>query len=75
MKEKKADPENKRSWARLCLNESRKETEIASKGGKAAHQLGTAHKWTNDEMRLVGQKGGEISYRSSKNISRKTTQR
>ncbi len=31
---------------------------IASKGGKAAHQKGTAHEWTKDEAREAGQKGG-----------------
>lgn len=32
--------------------------EIASKGGRAAHQKGTAHEWTQDEARTAGQKGG-----------------
>jgi len=31
---------------------------IASKGGKAAHQKGTAHEWTVDEAREAGKKGG-----------------
>jgi general stress protein YciG len=35
--------------------------EIASKGGKAAHQKGTAHEWTSDEARAAGSKGGTIS--------------
>ena len=30
---------------------------IASKGGKAAHQKGTAHEWTKDEAREAGKKG------------------
>ena len=28
-----------------------KQREIASKGGRAAHQKGTAHEWTSDEAR------------------------
>ena len=32
---------------------------IASKGGKAAHQKGTAHEFTPDEARAAGRKGGE----------------
>jgi general stress protein YciG len=28
-----------------------KQREIASKGGKAAHQKGTAHEWTSEEAR------------------------
>ena len=38
-----------------------KQREIASKGGKAAHQKGTAHEWTSDEARSAGRKGGQIS--------------
>lgn len=31
---------------------------IASKGGQAAHQKGTAHEFDSKEARLAGQKGG-----------------
>jgi general stress protein YciG len=40
-----------------------KQREIASKGGKAAHQKGTAHEWTSDEAREAGRKGGLASHR------------
>jgi general stress protein YciG len=40
-----------------------KQKEIASKGGKAAHQKGTAHEWTSDEAREAGRKGGLASHR------------
>jgi general stress protein YciG len=43
-----------------------KKREIASKGGKAAHALGTAHKWTSEEAQAAGRKGGSISRRRSK---------
>lgn len=33
-------------------------SEIASKGGKAAHAAGTAHQFTSDEARAAGHKGG-----------------
>lgn len=33
-------------------------SEIASKGGKAAHAAGTAHQFTADEARAAGRKGG-----------------
>jgi general stress protein YciG len=58
---------------RLAVNEGRKERrgfasmsaekqrEIASKGGRAAHQKGTAHEWTSDEARTAGRKGGQVS--------------
>ncbi|PWT80931.1 MAG: general stress protein, partial [Blastocatellia bacterium] len=35
-----------------------KQREIASKGGRAAHEKGTAHEWTADEARSAGRKGG-----------------
>lgn len=35
-----------------------KQREIASKGGKAAHQKGTGHEWTSEEAREAGRKGG-----------------
>lgn len=36
-----------------------RQREIASKGGRAAHEKGTAHEWTADEARAAGRKGGE----------------
>jgi hypothetical protein len=38
-----------------------KQREIASKGGRAAHEKGTAHEWTAEEARNAGRKGGQIS--------------
>jgi general stress protein YciG len=38
-----------------------KQREIASKGGKAAHQKGTAHEFTTEEARVAGRKGGAAS--------------
>jgi len=40
-----------------------KQHEIASKGGRAAHQKGTAHEWTSEEARAAGRKGGLASHR------------
>lgn len=36
-----------------------KQKEIARKGGRAAHEKGTAHEFTPDEARAAGRKGGE----------------
>jgi len=36
-----------------------KQREIARKGGRAAHEKGTAHEFTPDEARVAGRKGGE----------------
>ena len=49
-----------RGFASLDRNKQR---EIASKGGKAAHQKGTAHEWTSEEAREAGRKGGMASHR------------
>jgi len=43
-----------------------KKREIASKGGKAAHAMGTAHTWTSQEAQAAGHKGGAISRRRPK---------
>ena len=42
-----------------------KQREIASKGGRAAHEKGTAHEWTADEARSAGRRGGQVSRRLS----------
>jgi general stress protein YciG len=36
-----------------------RQREIARKGGRAAHEKGTAHQFTSDEARAAGRKGGE----------------
>jgi general stress protein YciG len=35
---------------------------IASKGGRAAHALGSAHEFTREEARIAGRKGGEAAH-------------
>ncbi|MEO6406231.1 MAG: KGG domain-containing protein [Ferruginibacter sp.] len=39
-----------------------KQKEIASKGGRAAHQQGTAHEFSREEAREAGRKGGQNSH-------------
>jgi general stress protein YciG len=39
-----------------------KKRQIASKGGKAAHQKGTAHEFTPEEARAAGRKGGQAAH-------------
>ena len=36
--------------------------ELASKGGKAAHAVGTAHQFTSEEARPAGAKGGKLAH-------------
>ncbi len=39
----------------------KKQRDIASKGGKAAHHKGNAHEWTREEAQEAGRKGGQAS--------------
>lgn len=43
--------------------------EIASKGGQAAHQKGTAHEFDSEEARRAGQKGGEAVSRNREHMA------
>jgi general stress protein YciG len=43
--------------------------EIASKGGKAAHEKGTAHEFTSEEAREAGRKGGETVSQDREHMS------
>ena len=38
-----------------------RQREIASQGGRAAHERGTAHEFDSVEARAAGRKGGEVS--------------
>ena len=38
-----------------------KQEEVASKGGRTAHEKGTAHEFDSEEARKAGQKGGQAS--------------
>jgi uncharacterized protein len=59
-----------RGFASMDRNKQR---EIASKGGKAAHQKGTAHEWTSEEAREAGRKGGMASHRRKQEQQQQTT--
>lgn len=47
-----------------------KQREIARKGGRAAHEKGTAHEFTPDEARAAGRKGGECVSANRDHMSR-----
>lgn len=42
-----------------------KQRQIASKGGRAAHEKGTAHEFTSEEARAAGRKGGMARQRTA----------
>lgn len=43
----------------FALMNAERQREIARKGGKAAHEKGTAHQFTSEEAREAGRKGGQ----------------
>lgn len=51
-------PKQRRGFAAM---DPAKQKEIASKGGKASHALGTGHEWTSESAREAGRKGGQAS--------------
>jgi general stress protein YciG len=55
---------SKRGFAAMNLEQQRL---IASKGGKAAHQKGTAHEWTPEEAREAARKSALAAKRKSIN--------
>src|SRR5262245_41481766 len=53
------DPKKRRGFAGM---DEAKQREIASKGGKAAHEKGTAHRFTREEAQAAGRKGGQVAH-------------
>ena len=52
-------PKKRRGFA---VMDPKRVSEIASKGGKAAHAAGTAHEFSRDEAREAGRKGGYATH-------------
>lgn len=53
-----------RSRRGFAAMDERKQREIASMGGRAAHRSGNAHEFTPEEARAAGRKGGEAVSRN-----------
>ncbi len=49
---------SKKGFAKMIQNDPQRQRMIASKGGRAAHQKGTAHEWTSKEAKEAGRRGG-----------------
>lgn len=56
MSDEQSIPQKKRRGFATMAPE--KVSEIASAGGRAAHQSGRGHEWTKEEARAAGAKGG-----------------
>jgi len=65
--ESESQPKSRRGFAAMSPERQR---EIASQGGRAAHEQGVAHEWSKDEARSAGKKGGQVS-----GVKRKTSGR
>ena len=46
-----------------------KQREIASKGGRVAHEKGRAHQWSREEAREAGRKGGLATHQRRQDIA------
>ena len=57
-KSESSEPQKPRRPRGFAAMDRKKVSEIASKGGKAAHAAGTAHQFSSDEARNAGRKGG-----------------
>lgn len=53
-------PKQRRGFA--CMDPQR-QREIASLGGRTAHQLGVGHEYTTAEAKIAGSKGGKSKAR------------
>lgn len=48
----------------FALMDPERRREIARQGGKAAHAAGTGHRFTPEQARIAGEKGGRAPHRS-----------
>jgi general stress protein YciG len=46
----------------FAIMDAERQREIARKGGRAAHEKGTAHEFTSEEARTAGRKGGQAAH-------------
>lgn len=56
-----SEPARRKSRRGFASMSAEKQRAIASMGGKAAHERGTAHEFTSDEAREAGRLGGEVA--------------
>ena len=59
-RESQSPPAKKRRG--FAVMDPKRVSEIASKGGKAAHAAGTAHEFSREEAREAGRKGGYATH-------------
>ncbi len=55
-------PESRKHLRGFASMDPARRREVASKGGRAAHDQGTAHTFTSDEAREAGRKGAAVRH-------------
>lgn len=58
-----SEPARKKSRRGFASMSAEQQRAIASMGGRAVHERGTAHEFTSDEAREAGRLGGEAAQR------------
>ena len=58
---------NERGFQKMRREDPERLSEIASEGGKAAHEGGTAHEWDSEEAREAGRRGGQARAQNRQN--------
>ena len=64
-----SDSGSKKSNRGFASMDPQRQREIASEGGRAAHEKGTAHEFDSQEAREAGRKGGESVSRDREHMS------
>jgi hypothetical protein len=59
----------KKSGRGFAGMDAERQRQIASEGGRAAHEKGTAHEFTPEEARAAGRKGGEAVSQDRQHMS------
>ncbi len=60
----KPEEPKKKQRRGFAMMDRAKVREIARRGGAASHARGTAHRFTSEEARAAGQKGGKAPHRA-----------
>jgi general stress protein YciG len=57
-----AAPEKPKRLRGFAAMDRKLVSELATRGGKAAHRAGTAHEFTSEEARVAGRKGAMVTH-------------
>jgi uncharacterized protein len=63
--DKSPETKSRTSTRGFASMDPKRQREIASEGGRAAHIHGTAHEWTSEEARQAGRKGGQANRKTN----------